>query len=82
MADRNIKKPYSDRRWYDDPQAKVPLCGHCKHRGPYNYELEIMPCKAFPDGIPREILKTCKGERDVNKECGRGVKFELKKEKK
>lgn len=31
----------------------TPLCWSCKH---YFRDLDIISCKAFPDGIPAEIM--------------------------
>lgn len=43
-------KPYSDSRWWDNPQPKDIQCDSCvHHRGG-------IQCDAFPDGIPRELL--------------------------
>lgn len=80
MAERNVKKPYSDKRWYDDVGAKVMLCSYCKHRIPYLTDIDVIRCSAFPDGIPHNILFTAEGERDLSKVCNNGIKFEPKTE--
>ena len=43
------KKPYSDRRWWDNPGFVGSLCNNCKF-GP------AFECKKYPNGIPRELL--------------------------
>lgn len=58
--------------------ARSPICNFCKHRLPFNKELRQIQCSAFPDGIPKDILITCEGERDTKKECKNGIKFERK----
>ncbi len=76
MDERNIKKPYSDRRWYDDPQAKSPICNRCKHL--IGLMDEVIKCDAFLNGIPRKWLLYCDGERSLEEECNNGIKFERK----
>lgn len=44
------KKPYSDNRFWDNPQAKDVQCNSC------TYYKGFAKCEAFPDGIPRELL--------------------------
>lgn len=80
MDDRSVKKPYSDRRWYDDIGGVRPICNFCKHRREFNAEKGIIPCDAFPDGIPRNILKLLKEEKDTTKECNNGIKYEPRTE--
>lgn len=75
MAERSVKKPYSDKRWYDDVGAKVLLCSYCRHRVPLDVK-----CTAFPEGIPDNILSAAEGERDLSEECNNGIKFEPKTE--
>lgn len=78
MVKGDIKKPYSDRRWYDDPGGYNPVCSFCKHRRNYDDDLEVLPCDAFPEGIPRSILELKKNEKDMSKECNNnGFKFEI-----
>ncbi len=47
-------KPYSDPRWWDNPKPRTLRCSYCKHN---DLESPDAVCAAFPDGIPREILK-------------------------
>lgn len=45
------KKPYSDRRWWDNPMPISSLCNICENwlgRG---------KCKKYQDKVPREILE-------------------------
>lgn len=48
-----------------------PLCFLCKH-----YVTEIESCKAYPDGIPRDILKESI-YYDEGHKCAEGVQYEL-----
>ncbi len=48
-----------------------PLCFLCKH-----YVTEIESCKAYPDGIPRDILKESI-YYDEGHNCAEGVQYEL-----
>ena len=81
MDEENAKKPYSDKRWYDDPEAVVLLCSYCRHRITYYEDTDIIRCTAFPAGIPDDVLSATKGKRDLNKECNNGIKFEHKNKK-
>jgi len=47
-----MKKPYSDKRWYENPGLKKieSQCCECKY---YNWN---RTCKAFPEEIPRELF--------------------------
>lgn len=76
MDGRTVKKPYSDRRWRDDPCARSPICNDCVHRGDYISELGVIPCAAFPDGIPIENLGVFEAEEDMV--CNRGIGFKEK----
>jgi hypothetical protein len=41
---------------------KYPQCINCSH---FDFEsLEAMRCKAFPDGIPEDILMNCRDHRE------------------
>ncbi len=63
----------SKRRFFDDPGAKVLMCSYCKHR------IGIKPaCKAYPDGIPRELL--LRGEHDTPFPGDHGYRFERKED--
>lgn len=44
------KRPYSDRRWRDNPGFITAKCGKCKH-----FNLGTLSCKGF-ERIPDEIL--------------------------
>jgi len=48
---RNVKE-FNDR-WlsYDESDFSEPICNKCVHRTP-----DTVACKAYPDGIPDEIL--------------------------
>ena len=76
MAGRDIKKPYSDKRWSEDIGGCVVICSACKHREEYDLDKEVVICDAFPDGIPRDILATLSEDRDLDRECNKGIKFE------
>ena len=67
MADR--KKP---NRFCDDPKAEVLMCSFCANRFGKSFA-----CKAFPDGIPREIL--ARGEHDTPFPGDHGYRFLKKK---
>lgn len=80
MDDRSVKKSYLNERLYDDVGGQTPICGKCLHRGNFIEEKGMIECRAFPKGIPRDILITCDGERDITKECNNGIKYEPKEE--
>lgn len=45
-----MKKPYSDRRWYDNPGFIPSLCGSCKYwRG-------FGKCDKYQEKVPQEFL--------------------------
>lgn len=44
------KEPYADSRWTDNPKPRDIQCNSCQHF------LGFRKCKAFPDGIPKELL--------------------------
>ena len=48
-----MEKPYSDKRWWDNPGFKKieSQCYKCKH---YNWD---GTCKAFPKGMPKDIIR-------------------------
>ena len=73
MADGNIKKPYSDERWKTDIGNRVSFCSDCVHRNPFETK-----CKAFPNGIPHDVLVA--KDRSKDQECARGIHKEPKKE--
>lgn len=68
MAGGNVKRPYSDARWHDDPKAKVLLCSFCQHAWPYVAGTHTMRCDAFPDGKPRFIP-------NETEPCNNGIGF-------
>lgn len=53
------------------------LCVDCKHLDLEN-EVNGRPiCKAYPYGIPEEVVENkSRSDSDVNEECGNGYKFE------
>ena len=76
MDGRTVKEPYSDRRWRDDPGARSPICNDCAHRGDYLQELGVIPCTAFPKGIPLENLGVFKVEEGMI--CNGNIGFKEK----
>ena len=55
-------------RFCDDPKAKSVMCNHCVHRikgGP--------KCKAFPDGIPKDLM--LRGKHDTPYPGDNGYRF-------
>lgn len=79
MDGRVVKKPYSDRRWYDELGGRRGICNFCKHKREFDYEKKVLPCDAFPEGIPREMLVLFKDTKDFSNECNNGIKFEVAK---
>lgn len=47
-----MEKPYSHKRWWDNPMPKRidSQCYKCKH---YNWD---GTCKAFPEGMSKDII--------------------------
>lgn len=62
---------YESKRWHDDPCAKLVMCSFCAHRK------SGLTCDAFPDGIPKELMK--RGEHDTPFPGDNGIRFESKK---
>lgn len=57
-----MNKPYSDRRWWDDPRGYASVCPKCI------YHYGFGKCEKYPDGIPREVLKqSFPGTENYNK---------------
>ena len=63
---------YESLRWRDDPGAKGVMCNTCIHN---NRE---RACKAFPNGIPKEIL--IRGEHDTPFPDDQGIRYEPKEQ--
>lgn len=61
---------YEHKRWYDDPCAELVMCSLCSHRK------SGLVCDAFPDGIPKELMK--RGEHDTPFPGDNGIRFEPK----
>ena len=68
---------YEDKRWWDDPKATVIMCGYCKHFVP-KMKKGILTCKAYPDGIPRELM--LRNEHNTPFPGDNGIRFEAKEE--
>lgn len=66
------KKPYSDSRWWDNPQPLDVQCNSCKNF--YGFR----KCRAFPDGIPKELL-TDKFTHKKAYKGDNGIRYEEKK---
>lgn len=62
---------YESKRWRDDPCAKLVMCSTCIHR-----KKEGVSCKAFPSGIPRELM--LRGEHDTPYPGDNGIRYEPK----
>ena len=78
MDDGDMKKPYSDYRWKDNPFDRYPICNDCKH---FHLKTSLpLTCDAFPDELPIDWAFLCKGERDLSVECANGIGFEPKEE--
>lgn len=44
-----MSKPYSDKRWWDNPMPIDSLCNFCK------YDRGFLKCDKYPNGIPQDI---------------------------
>ncbi|MBR6408287.1 MAG: hypothetical protein IKS19_06905 [Clostridia bacterium] len=62
-------------RFCDDPKVAYLMCNHCIHR--IKGDLSGPKCKAFPDGIPRDLM--LREEHDTPYPGDNGYRF-LKKE--
>lgn len=45
-----MNKPYSDKRWHDDPGANFSLCGDCRNW------LGFGKCKKYDEKVPKEVM--------------------------
>ena len=45
------KKPYSDRRWWEEPKAFDSACNSCTRYHGY------AKCDTYPDGIPGAVIR-------------------------
>lgn len=61
---------YESLRWRDYPGAKGAMCNTCAHNN------RDRTCKAFPNGIPKEIL--IKGEHNTPFPGDNGIRYEPK----
>lgn len=61
---------YEAKRWRDPPACRVIVCSYCKNRYPDK------GCKAFPDGIPNELMD--RNEHETPFPGDNGIRFELK----
>ncbi len=77
MAERNINKPYSHRRWHDDIGGRRVICSFCKHRRNYDEGKSVLPCDAFPEGISHEWITVLSKSKFRSEECNNGVRFEV-----
>lgn len=50
----------------------MPKCMFCNHFIDSDNADALLACKAFPDGIPDDVL----WEEDEEKECNNGIKYE------
>ena len=60
----------------DIPRAKLPLCATCKNLTVF--ENRILKCKAYPEGIPKEIL-TWKEDHRHPLPGDNGIQYEKEK---
>lgn len=67
--------PYSDPRWWWDPQYGIlSACFNCAHfMGRIEGEIR---CKAFPDGIPKAILRSKEIIHNKSYPGDHGIQFE------
>ena len=60
-------------RFSDDPKGRVLMCGYCEHL------CEHLTCKAYPQGIPRELL--LRGEHDTPFPGDNGIRFKQREDR-
>ncbi len=66
---------YESKRWWDDVGGEVIMCSYCK----YLYQnVEGVKCKAFPNGIPKDLM--LRGEHNSSYPGDNGIRFEPKEE--
>lgn len=71
MKNRFIE-PYSDPRWWWEGNF-VPICFECAH---FEGMVKSKPrCKAFPEGIPREIIGSRACRHDEPYSGDHGIQF-------
>ncbi len=78
MDGRDVKKPYSDRRWHDNPGAVLLICSLCEHKGQYIPETGTILCDAFPEGIPDDLLNIPVLDKNLEEICNNGIRFKAK----
>ena len=67
-------KPFSDKRWHDDPGARAVPCTKCLHYWKYDEKVGLGVCDAYPDGIPAKVMsELAMGERE---ECSSRFRYE------
>jgi len=60
-----MSKPYSDRRWHDNPKPVDSFCNECQEW------LGFGKCKRYETGIPKEILQqSFPGQNYKENYCG------------
>ena len=60
-------------RFYDNPGGRLLMCSYCAHRG------KRLTCKAYPQGIPRELL--LRGEHDTPFPGDNGIRFKQREDR-
>ena len=68
---------YEAERWKTAPGTTVIMCSHCKHIIPGLINGKAT-CKAYPDGIPRELM--LRNEHNTPFPGDNGIRFEAKEE--
>lgn len=72
-------KPYSARRFYDDPGWELIICTNCKYRHRCDESTDYhLTCDAFPEGIPKGLI--LRNEHDTPYPGDHGIRFEPKDE--
>lgn len=71
--DTRFKEPYSEPRWWWG-NSFCPVCFYCAH---FYGRIKGKPrCKAFLDGIPREIIVSPTAKHDEPYPGDNGIRFE------